>query len=183
MYDKIVIKYLDMLPYTSDRNMLLYYVCSCYGQEQLKAHFPNNIRDIAEEFECSIVSNSKIDVSGSIRNKISHLTWKRFLEYNRLLRDPRATMKSLMIGMKGSYLCHVYKITDQIWSIAGADSTDFNYYTKRILLSQIYMRTVMFFINDDSYQNEETKKYLFERVHNVILINKFKMNVKRFFSR
>ena len=50
----------------------------------------------------------------------------------------------------------LYKSVDLIWKIAGDDSTDFNYYTKRIILSGIYSRVILNFFNkDDLIKTEE----------------------------
>ena len=53
-------------------------------------------------------------------------------------------------------LKQLYKSVDLIWKIAGDNSTDFNYYTKRIILSGIYSRVILnFFNNDDLIKIEE----------------------------
>ena len=43
----------------------------------------------------------------------------------------------------------LYNSIDQIWFIAGDTSTDFNFYTKRLILSGIYIRIVLFFFNNN----------------------------------
>jgi ubiquinone biosynthesis protein COQ9 len=47
----------------------------------------------------------------------------------------------------------LYKSIDQIWFIAGDTSTDFNFYTKRLILGGIYTRIALFFFNNND-QNE-----------------------------
>ena len=42
----------------------------------------------------------------------------------------------------------LYKSIDQIWFMAGDTSTDFNFYTKRLILGGIYTRVVLFFFNN-----------------------------------
>ena len=44
----------------------------------------------------------------------------------------------------------LYKSIDQIWYIAGDTSTDFNFYTKRLILSGIYSRVILFFFNNNN---------------------------------
>ena len=44
----------------------------------------------------------------------------------------------------------LFKIADEIWFLSGDKSTDYNYYTKRIILMKIYALTFSFFVFDDS---------------------------------
>ena len=43
----------------------------------------------------------------------------------------------------------IYNIVDQIWFIAKDESTDFNFYSKRLILSAIYIRTMIFWLKTD----------------------------------
>jgi ubiquinone biosynthesis protein COQ9 len=49
----------------------------------------------------------------------------------------------------------LYKSVDQIWFIAGDSSTDFNFYTKRLILSAIYSRIMLYFFNNNNQQDLE----------------------------
>ena len=61
---------------------------------------------------------------------------------------------NLLIPKKNYFVpIQLYKSIDQIWFIAGDTSTDFNFYTKRLILGGIYARVVLFFFNNDD-QNE-----------------------------
>ena len=50
----------------------------------------------------------------------------------------------------------LYNSVDQIWFIAGDSSVDFNFYTKRLILSGIYSRVMLFFFNNDNQQELES---------------------------
>ena len=50
----------------------------------------------------------------------------------------------------------MYNSVDQIWFIAGDSSVDFNFYTKRLILSGIYSRVMLFFFNNDNQQELES---------------------------
>ena len=57
---------------------------------------------------------------------------------------------SLLIPKKNIFVpMQLYKSIDQIWFIAGDKSTDFNFYTKRLILGGIYIRIVLFFFNNN----------------------------------
>ena len=49
----------------------------------------------------------------------------------------------------------IYKSVDQIWFIAGDTSVDFNFYTKRLILSGIYSRIMIFFFNNSDQEGLE----------------------------
>ena len=46
----------------------------------------------------------------------------------------------------------LYKAVDQIWFVAGDNSTDFNFYTKRITLAAIYINALFIFFTKDINQ-------------------------------
>ncbi len=73
----------------------------------------------------------------------------------------------------------LYRTVDAMWRAAGDTATDFNFYTKRLLLSGVYTATLMFWINDDSEDFEATWAFLDRRIGNVMEIEKAKGRVKR----
>ena len=50
---------------------------------------------------------------------------------------------------------YLYKSVDLMWYIASDNSTDFNFYTKRLLLAGIYTRVVLFFFNNNDQKTLE----------------------------
>jgi ubiquinone biosynthesis protein COQ9 len=73
----------------------------------------------------------------------------------------------------------LYRTVDAMWHAAGDTATDFNFYTKRLLLSGVYTITLMFWINDESEDFEATWAFLDRRIENVMGIEKFKGKAKR----
>ncbi len=70
----------------------------------------------------------------------------------------------------------IYKSVDQIWFIAGDTSTDFNFYTKRLILSGIYSRIMLFFFNNNN--QEELEAILDESLKRVSKIPQLKSKLK-----
>ena len=64
----------------------------------------------------------------------------------------------------------LYRTVDAIWYAAGDTSTDYNFYTKRLLLSGVYSSTLLFWLNDDSEGNAETWAFLSRRIDEVLKI-------------
>ncbi len=67
----------------------------------------------------------------------------------------------------------IYKSVDSIWHIAMDQSTDFNYYTKRIILSGIYSSTLFHFFNNNNIdETEEKLDFLLSKVSKIPSIKK-----------
>lgn len=64
----------------------------------------------------------------------------------------------------------VWKTADAIWRAAGDTATDYNHYTKRILLSGVLVSTSLYWLNDDSPRHEKTWAFLDRRIDNVLKI-------------
>ena len=62
----------------------------------------------------------------------------------------------------------LYRSVDAIWRAAGDTSTDYNFYTKRLLLSGVYSSTVLFWLNDRSADRSETWSFLDRRIENAL---------------
>ena len=52
---------------------------------------------------------------------------------------------------------YLYKSVDLMWYISGDNSTDFNFYTKRIILAGVYSSVILHFINNDNLLETEKK--------------------------
>jgi ubiquinone biosynthesis protein COQ9 len=72
----------------------------------------------------------------------------------------------------GSSLARGWEIADTIWSLAGDTSTDFNYYTKRSLLLQVYASTLLFWLHDTSPAHKESWEFLTRRIQGVLTFGK-----------
>ncbi len=62
----------------------------------------------------------------------------------------------------------LYRSVDAIWRAAGDTSTDYNFYTKRLLLSGVYSSTVLFWLNDRSVERAGTWAFLDRRIENAL---------------
>ncbi|MFQ5776163.1 MAG: COQ9 family protein [Kiloniellaceae bacterium] len=58
----------------------------------------------------------------------------------------------------------LYRTVDAIWYAAGDTSTDYNFYTKRLLLAGVYSSTLLFWLNDRSEGSAETWSFLERRI-------------------
>lgn len=65
----------------------------------------------------------------------------------------------------------LYRTVDEMWHAAGDTSTDFNFYTKRLLLAGVYSATLFYWLNDDSKDSEATWGFLDRRIADVMKIS------------
>ncbi|MDA7425743.1 COQ9 family protein [Thalassococcus lentus] len=62
----------------------------------------------------------------------------------------------------------IWGTSDAIWNALGDTSRDFNYYTKRATLSAVYSSTVLYWLGDDSLDNQATWDFLDRRIEDVM---------------
>ena len=67
-----------------------------------------------------------------------------------------------------------WRAADRMWRIAGDRATDFNHYTKRGILSALYMSTMLVYLDDDSEDLATTRGFLDRRIDDVMSFEKFK---------
>ena len=72
----------------------------------------------------------------------------------------------------------LFKIADEIWFLSGDKSTDYNYYTKRIILMKIYALTFSFFVFDNSKDLQKTKQFLDKEINVVLRFGSIKNKIK-----
>lgn len=73
----------------------------------------------------------------------------------------------------------VYRTVDALWRAVGDTSADFNFYTKRALLSGVYTTTILHWFADNSEGTQDTWKFLDNRIDNVMQIEKVKAQVTK----
>ena len=70
----------------------------------------------------------------------------------------RKTFYFLLIPINYKLLtAYLYKSVDLMWYISGDNSTDFNFYTKRMILSGVYSSVILHFISNDNLLETEKK--------------------------
>lgn len=73
---------------------------------------------------------------------------------------------------QGSATKMLWKTADRIWNASGDSSTDYNRYTKRLILSGVLASTVMVWLRDESADHEKTNAFLDNRIENVMQFGK-----------
>ncbi|MEQ9491615.1 MAG: COQ9 family protein [Alphaproteobacteria bacterium] len=66
----------------------------------------------------------------------------------------------------------LYRTVDDMWFAAGDTATDWNFYTKRLLLAGVYSSTLLYWLNDRSEDHADTWAFLDRRIENVMQVPK-----------
>ena len=68
----------------------------------------------------------------------------------------------------------IWQTADLIWTACGDTATDFNWYTKRIILSSVFSATVLYWLGDASPNFANTWAFLERRIEDVMRFEKTK---------
>jgi ubiquinone biosynthesis protein COQ9 len=80
-------------------------------------------------------------------------------------------------------LTSLYRTVDAIWQVAGDTATDWNFYTKRLLLAGVYGTTLLFWLDDKSEGFAATWAFLERRLADVMRIQKARGALDRLMER
>jgi ubiquinone biosynthesis protein COQ9 len=70
-----------------------------------------------------------------------------------------------------------WRAADRAWKAMGDPSTDFNFYTKRMILTGVHASTLAYWLQDDSDDSAQTWAFLDRRIENVMGIEKAKARI------
>lgn len=142
--------------------------------------FAGGVRDVIEYFSASAdrAMQERIDDEPGftrlkIREKIAFAVRTR-LEY---LTPHREAVRRMMFWYAMPLhaplgLRRLYKTVDLMWRAAGDTATDFNFYTKRILLAGVLKTTMLYWFDDESEDCEKTWAFLDRRIGDVLKVGK-----------
>ena len=132
---------------------------------------------------------SKINMITKTNEKISFLLNKRF----QVEKKNKDLIKKFFIHLikdnnSSKVLTYIYSVSDIMWKYANDRSVDFNFYTKRLILSSVYLKILIFSFYKDNLTQKDLNEEISKSMEHVKLISQFKMklnffkNLKDFFS-
>jgi ubiquinone biosynthesis protein COQ9 len=132
---------------------------------------------------------SKINKITKTNEKISYLLNKRF----QIEKKNKDLIKKFFIHLikdnnSNKVLTYIYSVSDIMWKYANDRSVDFNYYTKRLILSSVYLKILILSFYKDNLKQMDLNEEISKSLEHVKLISQFKIkldflkNIKEFFS-
>ncbi|MFM7943927.1 MAG: ubiquinone biosynthesis protein COQ9 [Candidatus Fonsibacter sp.] len=134
-------------------------------------------------------TKSNINKITKTNDKISFLLNKRF----QLEGRNKNLIKKIFIHLirnnnSNKVLNYIYSVADIIWKISSDRSVDFNYYTKRLILSSVYLKILILIFYRDNLTEKDIELEIQKSLEHIKLVSQFKIkfnflkNVKEFFS-
>ena len=155
-----------------------------YNEEEVRALFSKGYRSLLELYlfnadQEMIKSCNKIDlIKMKTHERIREIILLK-LKINAKDKNLfKRTFFTLMLPQHFNIATSsLYRTVDHIWYIAGDKSTNFNFYTKRLILAGIYSSTVFYWIDGDK-TFEQIKDFLNNQLKQVSKIPKIKEQIK-----
>ena len=135
------------------------------------------------------VVKSKVNKISKTNEKISFLLSKRF----QIEKKNKDLIKIFLIHLiksnnSNKVLNYIYSVADIMWKHSNDRSVDFNYYTKRLILSSVYLKILILTFYKDNLTQKDLDKEILKSLEHVKLISQFKIkldflkNIKEFFN-
>jgi ubiquinone biosynthesis protein COQ9 len=134
-------------------------------------------------------TKSNINKITKTNDKISFLLNKRFqleARNNNLIK--KIFIHLIKNNNSNKVLNYIYSVADIIWKISSDRSVDFNYYTKRLILSSVYLKILILIFYRDNLTEKDIEVEIQKSLEHIKLVSQFKIkinflkNVKKFFS-
>ena len=131
----------------------------------------------------------KINKITKTNEKISFLLNKRF----QVEKKNKDLIKKFFIHLikdnnSSKVLTYIYSVSDIMWKYTNDRSVDFNYYTKRLILSTVYLKILILSFYKDNLTQKDLNEEISKSLEHVKLISQLKIkldffkNLKDFFS-
>jgi ubiquinone biosynthesis protein COQ9 len=115
-----------------------------------------------------------------IRARITDAVWARLEALGEHREASRRAAAFLALPHHAALASKLlYRTVDAIWRAAGDQSVDFNFYTKRAILTGVYGATFLYWLTDSSEDYADTQIFLDKRIKDVMHFEKFKADAKR----
>ena len=146
---------------------------------------------VFEDLDKNFLKETKSNITKITKtnDKISFLLNKRF----QLEARNKNLIKKIFIHLirnnnSKKVLNYIYYVADIIWKISSDRSVDFNYYTKRLILSSVYLKILILIFYRNNLTDKDIELEIQKSLEHIKLVSQFKIkfnflkNVKEFFS-
>ncbi len=155
---------------------------------QAEILYPGKLAEFTNDFiiACNeagfAAAREQLKPTDKIREKIEEIIFQRIKIYHMRLKSLEALRKFFGYAVNpaniGSSIKNIYEFSSEAWYEIGDRSTDFSYYTKRLSLSAIYSKSVLYSLTDKNNNLEATRKFIKKSIDALMKINKLKQKAK-----
>ena len=144
-----------------------------------------------EDLDKNFLNETKANINkiNKTNEKISFLLNKRF----QAEKKNKDLIKKIFIHLiknnnSNKVLNYIYSVADTMWKHSNDRSVDFNYYTKRLILSSIYLKILILIFYRENLTDKDIDNEIQKSLEHIKSISQFKIkfdflqNIKEFFS-
>ncbi|MFQ3307330.1 MAG: ubiquinone biosynthesis protein COQ9 [Candidatus Midichloriaceae bacterium] len=179
---KVLLSVLEILPYEQFDSNIISKGCINIGIEKEYDNllFPNGRMQLLDLFRDHIDSLMLEELNKILPdiNSVTARIYEAIKIRIKLLDEYKISMSkiSTFFALPWNHVKlypHIWHTMHIIWKIAGKDkSTDFNYYSKRGLLTAAYLSTIMYWLSDESDDNQDTYDFLQRSLNGIVNVGK-----------
>jgi len=150
-----------------------------------KAAFPNGVRDLLQYWSSRLDDQMREAIEADafqalkVREKVTQaliIRLEALSDHKEAARRGAAFLALPQNAPLGTKL--LWKTSDAVWRGLGDPSTDFNYYSKRTILSGVWSSVFMRWLADETSEMTQTRAFLDARIENVMQIEKVKAKAR-----
>jgi ubiquinone biosynthesis protein COQ9 len=156
------------------------------SEEDFYSFFPNKTKSLCNFFLSDLQLRLEKKIKKKIKNEksVSKRVNLILCELTNLLNENKAISLYFLnyISIKPIYLKKItFKFSDRVWRLLEDKSVDFNYYTKRMILSQILINSTLYWRGSDDLN--KTKVFIEKQIFLLGKFGYYKSNFKKFISK
>ena len=143
--------------------------------------FPKNYKDLLDLY---LEEKENQMIKGVKKLNFSNLRTQEKLSQIIMLRIKKNSSEKELVRKTFFYLSlpqncilgisSIFRTVDNIWYLTGDKTSDFNYYTKRIILAGIYSSVLLFWLNRGNKSLKETEDFLIKKIKKTSIVKKIK---------
>jgi ubiquinone biosynthesis protein COQ9 len=148
---------------------------------QARLAFPKDAPHMIEAWICGVDDAMEAQFTPKriaemkIRDRIRSLIWYRLETMGPAREAVRSALSILAMPQNVPLALRIgWRSADLMWRIAGDTATDYNHYSKRLILSGVYGSTLLAWLDDQSEGWMETGAFLDRRLAGVMRFEKWK---------
>ena len=148
---------------------------------QARLAFPKDAPSMVEAFIAGVDAAMKAHFSPErigamkVRDRVRALVWYRLETMGPAREAMRTALSILAMPQNLPLALRIgWRSADLMWRLAGDTATDYNHYSKRLILSGVYASTLLAWLDDESEGWMETGAFLDRRLADVMRFEKWK---------
>ena len=156
------------------------------SEEDFYYFFPDKTKSLCNFFLSNLQLKLEKKIKKKIKNEKSISKRVNFIlfELISLLNEDKAISLYFLnyISRKPTYLKKIsIKFSDRVWRLLEDKSVDFNYYTKRLILSQILINSILYWRGSNDIN--KTQVFIEKQIFLLGKFGYYKSNFKKFISK